>query len=296
MIYLASFSKKALLAYHNLHPHEKLNVLVSFGRLEKDNAEFLFKHRHMLNSVVLDSGVWTLNLNPEKYRDRITLRGYQAYLQQLGGHFDFYFNFDEVMSEDGFDQNYDNQLLLETAGLKPVPVVHDSYGPEVQLYIDRGYDLVALGSSEIRDADVYELNRIVDKFYSRGIKVHLLGSTDYTKLSCLPVYSCDSSTWNHAGSRGHVIYWNPDKPSNDKTDLVCFDVKRLKRLQRNPIESYPQRFELESYLEQTFGYSPDRLTGPQGWFYRQIVNIHYFVQLEKRIATKHRELGYSFWT
>jgi len=186
--------------------------------------------------------------------------------------------------------------VLEAAGLKPVPVVHDSYGPEVQLYIDRGYELVALGSSEVRDADVDELYRIVDKFYSQGIKVHLLGSTKYEKLANLPVYSCDSSTWNHAGSRGHIIYWNPNKPGIDKTDPVCFDEKRAKRLSRNPIETYPCRFELECYLEEQLGYSGDLLSDQGGWFYRHIVNIHYFVQLEKRIAAKHRELGYRFWT
>jgi hypothetical protein len=294
MIYLASFSVKALMAYNAIHPNEKLNVLVSFGRLEKDIAGFLFSHRSKLNSIVLDSGVWTLNLNPEMYRDQINLRAYQSYLQAVGKYFDFYFNFDEVMSEEGFDQNYSNQLQLEAAGLKPVPVVHDSYGPEVQLYIDLGYSLVSLGSSEVRDADVNELYRIVDRFYSQGIKVHLLGSTNYEKLANLPVYSCDSSTWNHAGSRGHILYWNPNKPGDDKTDLVCFDEKRAKRLSRNPIETYPFRIDLESYLEREFGYSIDDLAGSQGWFKRQLVNIHFYVQLEKRIAAEHREFGYRF--
>jgi hypothetical protein len=230
------------------------------------------------------------------YRDQINLRAYQSYLENVGRYFDFYFNFDEVLSEEGFDQNYSNQLVLEAAGLKPVPVVHDSYGPEVQLYIDRGYELVALGSSEVRDADVGELRRIVNKFYSKGIKVHLLGCTDYVKLAYTPVYSCDSSTWNHAGSRGHIIYWNPKKLSIDKTDLVCFDEKRAARLQRNLVGRYRYRYDVESYLEREFGYSREHLTGKQGWFYRHIVNIHYFVQLEKRIAAKHRELGYRFWT
>ena len=266
------------------------------GDCKRISRTFCFTHRVKLNSVVLDSGVWTLNLNPEKYRDRINLRAYQAYLKEVGRYFDFYFNFDEVMSVDGFDQNYGNQLVLEAAGLKPVPVVHDSYGEEVQLYIDRGYELVALGSSEVCDADVSELYRIVDKFYSKGIKVHLLGSTDYQKLAYLPVYSCDSSTWNHAGSRGHIIYWNPNKPGIDKTDPVCFDEKRAKRLSRNPIRDYRYRYELECYLEEQLGYSGDLLSAQGGWFYRQIVNIHYFVQLEKRIAAKHRELGYRFWT
>jgi len=296
MIYLASFNTKALMAYHAIHPTEKLNVLVSFGRLKRDIADFVFHHRSKLNSVVLDSGVWTLNSNPEMYRDQINLRAYQSYLKEVGRYFDFYFNFDEVMSVDGFDQNYGNQLVLEAAGLKPVPVVHDSYGDEVQLYIDRGYDLVALGSSEVRDADVAELYRIVNRFYSQGIKVHLLGSTDYQKLAYLPVYSCDSSTWNHAGSRGHILYWNPNKPGFDKTDLVCLVKERIARLQQNPIETYSQRYELESYLEQEFGYSTDDLTGSHGWFYRHLVNIHYFVQLEKRIAAQHCVLGYRFWT
>jgi hypothetical protein len=88
----------------------------------------------------------------------------------VGSHFDFYFNFDEDYSREGFDVNLANQLDLENAGLTPVPVVHDCYGGEIPYYIanKHKYPIVAIGSGELEKANVTVLKRIVDNLYSNG--------------------------------------------------------------------------------------------------------------------------------
>jgi hypothetical protein len=143
MIYLVGVSSKALLAYHKRYPSERPNLLLSYARRSKDSGKLIFNYRSLIDGLILDSGTYSLNSNPGKFADIITLPGYQAYLQQLGRHFDFYFNFDQDFSRKGFDVNLANQLQLEKAGLHPVPVVHDCYSNEIQYYINREYDLVS---------------------------------------------------------------------------------------------------------------------------------------------------------
>ena len=295
MIYLVGVSSRALRTYHARHPSERPNLLISYARLSKDTGKLLFDYRHLNGSLILDSGTYSLNYAPEQFAGKITFSGYKTYLQSIGSYFDFYFNFDQDFSRNGFDVNLSNQLQLEEAGLHPVPVAHDCYSNEIQYYIDRGYELVSIGSAELRDADVYELRRIVDKLYSKGIKVHFLGCTDYQKLAYVPIYSADSATWNQAASRGHLLYWNPLKPAIDKKDKICFVYDLPNKYMINHIDGHPHQQEVEAYLNQELGYSIDELKGSAGSLKRLVANIHYYVQLEKLIAAKHRELGFKFW-
>ena len=295
MICLVGVSTKALLAYHAKYPEERPNLLVSYARLTRDTANFLFKYRHIVGSVILDSGTYSLVNNPKRYAGSVTLSGYRAYLGQLGHRFDFYFNFDQDYSRAGFPVNLSNQLYLENAGLNPVPVVHDCYGGEIQYYIDRGYDLVSIGSGELRDQGVTELYRIVNKFYSRGIKVHFLGCTEYEKLADVPVYSADSATWSHTGARGQLMYWNPKLPGVDKTEKIRFVYGLPRRLVKDHIDGHPDWLDIEGYLNQELGYTIEELKGSKGNFKRLVANIHFYVQLEKRIVAEHRQQGFKFW-
>jgi hypothetical protein len=296
MINVVGVSTKALLDYHTIHPLEKPNLLISYARLSRDCGDFIFKHRGLIGSVISDSGTYSLNNNPKKFAATVTHEGYKSYLLQLGAHFDFYFNFDQDFSRDGFDVNLANQLELEQAGLTPVPVVHDCYSNEIQYYIDHGYEMISIGSGELEKEDVGELYRIIEKPYSQGIKVHLLGCTDYSKLAFLPVYSGDSATFNQAASRGNLLYWNPRKSDIDKTERIRFIYGLPRRLMRNHIDDHPHQDEIDGYLNRELNYSIEDLKGPRGLSKRLVANLHHFVQLDKRVAAKHRELGFRFWT
>ena len=63
----------------------------------------------------------------------------------------------------------------------------------------------------------------------------------------------------------------------------------------NHIDDHPHQTNVEAYLNQQLGYSIPELKGSTGYLKRLVANIHYYVQLEKHIAAKHRELGFKFW-
>jgi hypothetical protein len=296
MIDHAGLTSLAMLAYRKIYPDVKLKAMISFGRRGNHNYKFLSEEFKYLGGIACDSGTWTLNQNPKKYGKLITAEGYQHFLKLFEKKLDFYLNFDADFSRAGFYTNLQYQFELEDMGLKPVPVIHDCYGSEVQYYIDRGYPMVAIGSGELRDSDVFELRRIVEKFYSKGIKVHFLGCTNYTKLAYTPVYSCDSSTWAQSGNRDYINYWNPMNPNFDQTDKIYLVGNFPKKTRKIHIDTYRFRLQFEEYLWSELRLSLEELMHSKNCkFIRQMANIHYFVKLEKEIARRHRELGFQFW-
>ena len=266
--------------------------MLTYAHRDKTMEKFCFDYKDHFNCIMLDSGAWTLNSNRKKYEKIITFRGYKSFLKIIAPRVDHYYNFDEDFSKNGFETNLRNQLDLEDAGFNPIPVIHDCKGEEIQYYIDEGYDYVAIGSGELAYAPVYKLKGIVENLYNNGVKVHFLGKTDFKKLALMPVYSCDSSTWAQAGSRGnHINYWNPKRMRFDKTDNVYLDKDFLKK--------YPFRLQFEEYINREFGfYLEDLLDKTILLAVRQLcmqmLNIHYFVVIEKLISEKHQELGYKF--
>ncbi|MFP3867755.1 MAG: hypothetical protein ACLFUU_06300 [Desulfobacteraceae bacterium] len=146
-IYLADINLEMVLAYHKRFPERKLNVLRSFAGINRDDRELGVTHRDKLNSLILDSGTFTINMAQQKPKLNLNLDTYQSYLLSFGQHYDFYFNFDVDFTQHGFQTNLECQRQLETAGLQPVPVIHDIYGAEVEYFIAQGYELVAIGSN-----------------------------------------------------------------------------------------------------------------------------------------------------
>ena len=132
-IYVADLSLDLILKYAQLFPERKINVLRSFGNLGKDERGICITHRDKINSLILDSGTYTLNFakNPGL---NISVDTYEAYLLAFGQDYDLYFNFDSDFSKNGFTTNNEHQRRLERAGLNPVPVIHDIYGDEVEYY------------------------------------------------------------------------------------------------------------------------------------------------------------------
>ncbi len=224
ILYFATPDLQIIQKLRVLQPNRKPNILLSYGSPNSYTDDFLFSCRTEINSVVLDSGTWTLNCTKKKNNLNITFSGYKDYLKQFGHLFDFYFNFDEDFSQSGFFTNNRNQLCLENAGLKPIPVIHNIYGKEVDYYIEHGYDFVASGSSQ--NSSQQNVNYISSKLYQHNIKLHLFGTTRLNLLSEFPVYSCDSSTWTkNASFIDAIMYWNHDKQGVDKKDIVRIETR-----------------------------------------------------------------------
>ena len=293
-IFHSDLTTEVVLKYKELQPNKPLNGLISYGRLGYDHYNLMICYRYLLKGLIMDSGTYTLFQDPKKHCETITFKGYMSHLKLFADKVDFYFNFDEDFSAEGFEKNFGYQLDLESEGYRPIPVIHDCYGPEIQCYIDRGHKLVAIGSGELAFASQDELYRIVSNLYEKGVRVHFLGCTKYEKLAYIPVYSADSTTWNRASTSGRINYWNPVRIEDNKKDEIVLD-KVPKRLTKFHIRDYPFRRQFEEYLWTELRLTlDDLLVGEKRLLYRTLVNIHYFVLLEELINQKHKQQGFSF--
>jgi hypothetical protein len=279
IIYQAGLTLDLISRYHELFPDRKINVLRSFGTLTKEESAICVTHRDKVGSLVLDSGTYTKNF-AKKQPYTITIDTYEKYLRQFGKDFDFYFNFDEDYREDGFYVNNQHQKRLERAGFNPVPVIHDIYGDEVDRFISAGYEMVAVGSQ--KRVDTEELYWITDMLSRAGMKVHLFGTSRYDNLQ-LPIYSCDSTTWTKTGAYGFIFYWNPRKSAFNKTDKIHIETMAYGERKGLNLSTYDFWDDLNAYLNSSLHITIDDLSGPQGAFYRQLVNLDYFVNLEMRL-------------
>ncbi len=295
-IFHSGIEDKVILMYKKLHPNKPFRVLISFGRTGYINSQLMLYCPHLVDGLIMDSGTYTLYQNPRKHRDFITLKGYEAYLKLFAGNVDFYFNFDEDFSTGGFAKNFGNQLYLERADLNPVPVIHNCYKDEIDIYIDRGYELVSIGSGELKFANQDELYRIVNGIYQKGVKVHYLGCVAFEKLAYIPVWSADSTTCNRVSTSGRILWWNPGRDGYNKKDDITLSNRVPKRRVKYHIRDYQFLPELEDYLWSELGLTIDDLyaKGKNRLINRTLVNIHYFVLLEELINQMHKNQGFTF--
>jgi len=291
-LYHASLSLKVVKWYSKRFPDRKLNVLRSYGLLDRDSYPFCTGWRDKINSLILDSGTWTLNnTTTQALRKRLTVDNYKNYLSGVESCFDFYFNFDSDFSDNGYATNLANLKELEKAGYHPVPVIHDIYGNEIDYYIKAGYKRVALGSAQIKSID--SLEAAMEKLIKADIKVHLFGNTSFKFLTSFPLDSCDSTAWANKRSYGYINYWNPKKQGIYKNDAIYLEeYMAADTTKKNTLTTYPFKRDLEAYLGRELGITFHDLLGNDGAYYKQIANLHYYVKLEDIINDIHRKRGF----
>ncbi|MGA2223149.1 MAG: hypothetical protein ABSH41_01740 [Syntrophobacteraceae bacterium] len=293
-IYIVGLTVPSLLKYKVMFPTEQINVLLSFGRKDQDKWGFYVTHREKVNSIMLDSGAYTVNWS-SRIPAHLTIERYIDYAVHYGQYVEFLFNLDSDFSVDGHYKdriNFQNQVLLEAAGLDPVPVIHDICRSEIRDYIGRGrHGMLAIGSSLLDDPIGMKI--AIHRIHTARIKVHLFGTTKFELLATNPVSSCDASTWSQEATRGYILFWNPKRKGTSKTDHIQF-TQYKKKLPGSHIrlEEYDFLGDLIDYLRNIFGFGLSDLQGKSGLLNRQIVNIHYFVKHQERINEEHRKRGF----
>jgi hypothetical protein len=224
----------------------------------------------------------------------LTIEEVISFLESFGHLLDRYFNFDTDFSEQGFDHNIANQIRMERAGLKPVPVIHNFFNDEIEYYLDSGkYDWLALGSSQSTKFD--DIRYAVDKIKKWGnpnIKIHWFGGSKFDWLCQLPIASCDTTSWAQTGMYGYVYFWNPENPDFNKTDKIYIGG-RMKGGVKGEYDfvNYPWRKDLEEYLFNTFGFTYANLCGYEDKLNMQLVNTRFFAEQEKRINEERVKRG-----
>ena len=287
----ASLFLEILKKYNELFPNDPLNVLLSIAYNEGERKAILFTHRAMINELICDSGAWSV----AQGNSDLTLQAVIAFLKMFGDRFNYYFNFDTNFTAQGFASNLENQIAMEKAGLKPVPVIHNFVTDEIEYYIKCGkYDRLALGSSQSTNFD--DIRYAVDKIKTWGnpdIRIHWFGGSRFDWLVQLPIASCDSSSWAATGKFGGIRYWNPHEKKLNKTHdiYVGGKIKNVKDGEYHFI-SYPWRRELEDYLHDTFRFTYlDLLVHGVGYYNMMVVNTRFYAEMEKRINEERIKRG-----
>jgi hypothetical protein len=278
----ASLHLEVLKRYNRLFPDDRLNVLLSIAYNESERKDFLFTHRAMIDELICDSGAWSV----AQGNSDLTLPAVISFLRRFGGCFNYYFNFDTDFSDQGFANNLSNQMEMEKAGLKPVPVIHNFFTNEIQFYVASGkYNRLALGSSQSTRFD--NIRYAVDKIKKWGnpdIRVHWFGGSRFDWLVQLPIASCDSTSWAATGKFGDIRYWNPheERPEKAHDIYVGGRTKEFKEGEYHFVD-YPWRKELEKSLWDEFRLTYMDLLGPDGNLHKQLVNTRFYADLEKRV-------------
>ena len=295
-LYLSSFTTQHLVEYTRLFPDEKLNILVSYGLRNQNIADFISEHEDKINSLILDSGTFTMNFaQQEVTRKKIDFEGYRAFLKTIGHRFDYAFNFDSNFADHGQDDNDRYMRILQDDGLNVVPVVHSYSEREVKHYLKEGHTIIALGYSEGKktEANIKKLSQMI---HDNGAKVHVLGISTWKKLAHTPVAYCDSSSWMQYGRFGIIQYWNEDKivpADSDKTDSIHFKDSLDSKSAKHQFHDYAHGKQLYKWIKDEFGWDYYELMASDSMMKRTLVNIHYFVQLQKRITAHHEKLGFK---
>ena len=291
-LYHASLTPGILKRYYEIFG-PALNVLLSMAYNQQYFHEFLIKCRHMFKRLIADSGAWSV---AHKTSD-MTIEALIAHLQMWEHMYDLYFNFDTDFSTGGFENNLANQLRMEAAGLKPVPVIHNFFDQEISYYVNSGkYDWLALGSDQSTNFDnvKFAVDRI--KKGNPDIRIHLFGGSKFDWMVRLPIASCDTTSWAKTGSFGHILYWNDNYEGLYKMNKIYISgrIKEdpgYERKRQFHFVEYPWRRELEEYISKTFGLTYRDLCGYLDKENMQLVNIHYFTELERRINEERIKRG-----
>jgi len=290
---------RVLKVIKRLRPASKIHALRAFSHLNDDDRLLRTTHRSKCASLDCDSGTFYAynsggypNLFKTDSNRSIGFNKYRQYLRHFRKYYDRIYNFDCDFGDEGFDTNIFYQKRLEDEGLDPVPVVHSIYGDEIDYYIEQGYETVALGSPQITNFGT--LSYVMSKFKGTKIKVHLFGNTRFEYLMNFPIYSCDSSVWVQAARFGDIVWWNPFKPGFNKTERVYIEEYYQETPKRNSLSTYRHKTELLKYLDRELGVTMNDLLGPDGALFKQLVNLHHYLNLQDIINGIHREKG--FWT
>jgi len=217
------------------------NFIVSFYYIKKYNVnihEFLKQFEYKVN-IILDPG----SFSSDK-KDEINPIEYGNYILENIDCFDFYLNCDVIGN---IDETLKNQKLLESMGLRPIPVFHytDDFETNGSMNILEDYcknhDRVALGGSaskggKINPAWHVKCFEIVEKY---EIKTHACGVMSTKILEMFPWASTDSSNW--ISSRGEFfipkhnallrLNWRTQRgkimPNVDYIEAMGFSIKEL---------------------------------------------------------------------
>jgi hypothetical protein len=251
----------------------KLNVMCSFAYQKGIFSSLAKKYRHMIRSLVLDSGAYSVFTG----KCRISLNEYGLFLKRYGDLFDHCFSLDDRFDDP--EHNFTNQMILETVldgkGWRPIPVVHDLDAfSEFENYVNLKHDYIALGSMGEKHRVPNDILGKIRTEYP-DIKVHMFGTLNFEMLRKYRPASADASTWaQQAGKGGSIYYWRASENEGYDYNVGGKDsrISELKHIKKSPLYD-----EMTEFWRKQFGYTFDTIVSDSSA--RQIINLYYFTQM-----------------
>jgi len=296
-IYQSSMLIRNLRRFCNLRPDVKLNILLSYALLSNDLPHFLRRDRSLCKSLILDSGVFSLQkFGTQQVKEKFYQK-FKTFARYNSAAWDLIFNFDLYFGLDSYNKNLEYQLDMEKAGIQVVPVLHNIYNDDADKILDRGlpgHKTIAIGQCDGRTV-LKNVRPVVMKLYKAGAKIHFFGSSEFRLMAKLPIWSCDSSSWAKYPSIGLVLFWNPKRRGFDKTDKLHFPKYQDGKTPSGTTyyRSYDYRKDFEEYLRSNLNLTLDDLIGEDGELNCAMANMLYYCQLEEKIGEQQRLLGFD---
>jgi len=299
-MFFAALTARHLLDLHRILPGRKIDFLRAFGSSVPGDKLIFNGSIPNIGKFMLDCGTYELHSTKAKYLPKINIKLYLAWVKwalQQKQQVAFYPNFDGNFTPQGFQDNWISMQTVETEGLHPFPVIHDFYNKEIPFYLNRGHEFMALGSimrkgsktNRRNDDDIkYALSRIP----TDEVRVHLFGASSYRTISKIDIYSCDSSSWVQAANRGYIMFWNPDKSGDNKTEQIYFldKINDHFREDRTYWERHPNRKDFEEYIGSLGMKYRDLMGHPADANHnRQLLNIIYYLTVEDVINKRRQQ-------
>lgn len=296
-IYQSSMTMRQLREFAKRNPGIKPNILLSYALLANDFPHFLRNERSLYRSLILDSGVFSLQKPGSKQTPEELYPKFKTFAQYSTATWDLIFNFDLHFGLDSYDKNLEFQIDLEQAGIPVVPVIHNIYNDDADKILARGlpeHKTVAIGQCAGRTT-LKNVKPVVMKLHNAGAKIHFFGSSEYRLMAKLPIWSCDSTSWAKYPGLGIVLYWNQKRDRFDKTDKIYFPKHHESTPPSGAIyyREYDYLHDFEQYLNVNHGLMLSCLMGEEDELFRGVVNMHYYYLLEETIAQQQRALGFN---
>lgn len=155
--------------------------------------------------LFLDSGAYSAWTQGSK----IDIQEYIQFIKENKNVIPVYANLDSIGSPEG---TWKNQMIMEEAGLTPMPVFHYGEDPKwLKRILSKKYEYIALGG--MVPISTKDLMSWLDMLWSTYLtddqgmpvcKVHGFGLTSFPLMMRYPWYSVDSTSWVVTGRMGGI--------------------------------------------------------------------------------------------
>jgi hypothetical protein len=278
-IYTSNFDLNGKL-YRRLEPAEKIardnipHILESYHYVNRQS--YIDKMRRDGVKVFLDSGAFSAWSKGAE----IDLPGYCRYIKD---------NSDIIRMEDdtvmasvldsiGDDQGtYENQMRMETLGVRPLPCFHYGEDPRYLEYYVANYSYITLGGMVAQSTKnlLVWLDEMWEKYLTDGAgrpktKVHAFGVTTPILMKRYPWFSVDSSSWVQVAANGSILYEGRAMAISDQSPNRKVENQHF--LTFTPMQQEAIRRKLADQ-----GYSYERLSTE--YLSRWIYNINAYVEM-----------------